>query len=98
MLPKRRHQGHKSMTHCNTCGRFSTATHQCTPPTPKTYKTNYVNQVRSKQQRKARYCYLRHLGFNRALSRRIASYSDNHIKIFLENNQERLRHQWLTQV
>jgi hypothetical protein len=46
----------------------------------------YVNQSRTKQQRRARYCYLTHCcGLPRNLARSIVGRSDNHIALSLEN-------------
>lgn len=46
---------------------------------------NYVNAGRSKEERRARYCFLRHFcGFNRSMTRRLAGWSDNHVIQFLD--------------
>lgn len=47
---------------------------------------DYPNKNRTKQQRKARYCFLRHLGFNRDLTRQVVAYRDTRIIMFIENN------------
>jgi hypothetical protein len=47
---------------------------------------NYVNAGRSKEERRVRYCFLRHCcGFNRNATRRLVGWSDEHLRIFLEH-------------
>lgn len=40
---------------------------------------DYPNRHRTKEQRKARYCFLRHIGFCRLLSRSIVGKTDSRI-------------------
>jgi hypothetical protein len=47
--------------------------------------------ARTKEERRARYCYLRMIGANRLLARRICGWSDEHQRIFLENYWNRIQ-------
>lgn len=47
---------------------------------------NYPNKNRTKEERKARYCFLRHIGFCRDVVRRVVGFRDTKIILFLENN------------
>lgn len=73
---------------CPQCGRyFKPTNHTCKPKLNRTYPRSVgVNSQRSKQQRRARYCFLRHLGFNRKLARVVEGYTDSHQVIFITHN------------
>ena len=80
-----------NQAHCPNCGRYTKTLPCCEPKPAKEYKgVNSVNFFRSKQQRRARYCFIRSLGINRSLARRLAGWSDAHFQVFLENNLVKL--------
>lgn len=54
----------------------------------KYYRNPYPNYLRSKEQRKARYCFLRQSGLNRNLTRCVVGFRDSRIVMFLENYGE----------
>jgi len=65
------------------------AKHTCRdrPKQQKRYKTHYVQEARSKEQRKARYCFLRKCcGFPRPLALQLYAWTDSHLLQFLEAN------------
>jgi hypothetical protein len=77
--------------HCPVCGKYAKNPPCCEPKLKKDYKNfQAVNHSRTKQQRRARYCFIRSLGINRSLARRLAGWSDPHFLLFVENHLERI--------
>jgi hypothetical protein len=54
-------------------------------------KSKFVNGNRTKEQRKARYCFFRHIGFNRTESRVLDGWRDSKVIELLKQEYPKLR-------